>query len=243
VKKGGNLINAPSDKEFIFHDGARAKNFLELVGRLEHMGDHEFHHFVTPHKNDFANWTDHVLHDKPFSEKLRAVYSKDDTVKLIKEKINELTLGVTLGNSILKVPRLEDHHNSVEHYHDEYHEEKKHEEHNNKESEDKHHETKTHEHSPKHQLDEVPSIEEIDNAREKSHELKASHNWFRLFSKKNTTDKRLEEIERKEEDKLNAERMLKEESIQDGHENILWIILYFSLVLLIIILLVYKLFL
>jgi len=99
------LINAPHDKEFVFHDGTRVKNLLELVSKIEHLGDHEFHQFVNIHKNDFSNWIEHVLSDRSFAQELRSLHSKDDIIKAIKDKIADFTI----GNSIIKIPRIEDH--------------------------------------------------------------------------------------------------------------------------------------
>jgi len=263
------MINAPHDKEFVFHDGSRARNLLDLVSKLEKLSDHEFHNFVNHHKNDFANWTEHVLLDKHFSEKLRDVNSRVDTIQLIKDKINDITIGGSMiGGSIIHIPRLEDSHNkhSNDEKHDEKHAEKlvKDEVHAAEEKRsDKHvateesgdhvatekrgsHETHDETHEKSFEESHV-STESNDEKKEKHHEksahIKAGHNWFKLFSKKDLSEKKLEKIELEEEDKFIAEKSLKDGVIQNERENALWIILYFALVLLIITLLVYKLFL
>jgi hypothetical protein len=269
------MINAPHDKEFIFHDGTRARNLLDLVAKLESISDHEFHNFVNHHKNDFANWTEHVLLDKHFSDRLRGLDSRSETIQVIKDKINE----VTIGSSIVRIPRIEDHHNQnhMAEKSDEKSAEKNIEGHNIEghkhaanetqekidghyagekhavhETNERHDAAKTHDEEKlvndemhadeKHILDKSPQ-EKIEKHHEKSLQLKAGHNWFKLFSNKDLSEKKIEKIEIEEEDKLKAEKSLKEDVAQNDRENALWIILYFALVLLIITLLVYKLFL
>jgi hypothetical protein len=262
VKRVRFLINASHDKEFVFHDGSRAKNLPELVLKIDAISDHEFHQFVNQHKNDFANWTEHVLADKHLAEKLRAILSKTETSRLIKDKINELTV----GSSIIKIPRIEDHRENntqtTEHAaeHHEVHHEIHHEEPGPTEHHVEHQAAHNAEHNVKHHglnhglifhhLSKKPVStedghqEEVHSSREeKTAELKARHNWFELFSRKKLSEQNLVKIEREEEDKLSAERDLKEELDRTGRENALWVTLYFALVLLIITLLIYKLFL
>jgi hypothetical protein len=243
-KEGEILISAPHDKEFVFHDGTRAKNLSELVLKLEHITDHEFHQFVNHSKNDFANWTEHVLNDKHFADKLRELLSKNETIHLIKDKIED----TTVGNSIIKIPRIEDH----SEHHVEHHEEHKEEHHvkheNEKTLEKLDSEKPTHEkHLPDHLPNHASSLEKEKESKEKkkeekSEKVKTKHHVFQLFSKRELLEKKSEKIVTSEESKLLAEKELVEELEQDNRENALWVILYFALVLLIITLLVYKLF-
>jgi len=264
------MINAPHDKEFIFHDGTRARNLLDLVAKLEGISDHEFHTFVNHHKNDFANWTEHVLLDKHFAERLRTIDSRIDTIQLLKDKIND----VTIGSSIIHIPRLEDHRT---HHIFEKHFESAAEKNSEKASEnvseknigdekytierhpivDMHVPSETHdeakknlenERTEKYPANETNTLKEYHEEKkekhhEKSEQQKAGHNWFKLFSTKNLSENKIEKIEIAQEDKLNIEKSLKDGVAQNDRENALWIILYFALVLLIITLLVYKLFL
>lgn len=238
--RGESLINAPHDKEFVFHDGTRVKNLLELVSKIEHLADHEFHQFVNAHKNDFANWIEHVLSDKTFAESLRTLHSRDDIIRAIKDKITDFTI----GNSIIKIPRIEDHTITQN--------EPKHVEHkesynisfatvtpNNNTPHVADH--KTHVHEP-HVLDHVPPIV-VKHHLDDYEESKRGPGWFNLFSKKGLSGKDIKKVEREEEDKLRPESELGEELKDDARENALWIVLYVVLVLLIITLLVYKLFL
>lgn len=265
------LINAPHDKEFVFHDGTRAKNLLDVFSKLETMPDHAFHHFVNNHKNDFATWTEHVLSDKHFAQILRTTTSRLETIQMIKDKINDVSLGSSIGMSLIKVPKLEDH--TPNHHPSENHDKKESKE------------------VVKEQLKE----DSTDNSTEKtveSHKEKSGHKWLKLFSKRHKDEKKLEALASreekvvakeekktvkeekqdskeqkaiakeekkaikeeklivkedkaviKEEKKHHADKELPEEIVGDDKENTLWVILYFALILLIITLLVYKLFL
>jgi len=89
------LINAPYEREFVFQDGSRARNILDLVYKVDSMSDSEFHSFVNVYKNDFANWIEHVLLDKQFADLLRETVSKVDTLNLLKEKALEISENMT----------------------------------------------------------------------------------------------------------------------------------------------------
>lgn len=89
VKEGEILINARYDEEFVFNDGTRAKNILELMLKLEHLDAYEFQKFVNSTKNDFANWIAIVLNDARFADKLRKVMTREETIRLIEIKLNE----------------------------------------------------------------------------------------------------------------------------------------------------------
>lgn len=81
------MINAPYEKEFVFHDGRRAKNLLELSSTLENIGQQDFERFVNPSKNDFANWVEYVLLDKELASSLRSTILLDKTKEIINDKI------------------------------------------------------------------------------------------------------------------------------------------------------------
>ncbi len=85
------MINARYDEEFIFHDGTSAKNILELVLKLEHMSNSEFCTFVNWDKNDFSNWISIVLNDKHLADNLRVVFSREETLLLLRARITELS--------------------------------------------------------------------------------------------------------------------------------------------------------
>jgi hypothetical protein len=87
--RGEQMINAPYEKEFVFHDGRRAKNILELNDVIEQLADYDFSEFVNDQKNDFANWIQEVLQDRRLAEMLRTTISKHYTVDLLRRRIRE----------------------------------------------------------------------------------------------------------------------------------------------------------
>lgn len=245
VKEGEILINAPHGKEFIFQDGTRAKNILELVSVIETLSDHGFHHFVNAHKNDFANWVDHVLENKSFSDRLREVSTKSDTVRLIKEEISDSASKWKIGGSIMNIMKLEDRSKSHKDDHIEDTREHPSDAHGHDPHKSENHPKDKHEHHETTENHKEGSPENIDIKEEKAEkkiEAKASRQWFRIFSKKKLSEKNIEALEQKEEKQFKVEQEVKEEIKNDGHENALWVILYIALIILIISLLMYKLF-
>ena len=83
------MMNAPFEKEFIFHDGERAKNILELRHKIVRMSDLEFSTFVNEQKNDFANWIEYVLSDRELASRLRTTIHKESALKMMEQKIAE----------------------------------------------------------------------------------------------------------------------------------------------------------
>lgn len=92
------MINAPYEKEFVFHDGRRAKNLLELSSMLENIGQEDFERFVNTSKNDFANWIEYVLLDKELASSLRSTTLFSKTKELISNKIMSETNSAQLLN-------------------------------------------------------------------------------------------------------------------------------------------------
>jgi len=236
------LINAPHGKEFIFQDGTRARNILELVTVMETLSDHTFHHFVNAHKNDFANWIDHVLENKKFSDRLREVNTKSDTVRLIKEEISDSASKGKFGGSIMNLLKIEDHRKN---HHETYVHDTDHgsEGHGSKAHGSGASSDNTDAYALKHETQAPMTIDKKEESEEKKIEMKASRQWFKLFSRKKMSEKNIETLERKGETQFNIEQEVKEELKNDGHENALWVVLYIALVVLIITLLMYKLFL
>jgi preprotein translocase subunit SecF len=97
------VINAPHDKEFVLHDGSRIRNLLDLTIALEKISDVAFSKFVNTQKNDFSNWIEFVLLDKNLADKIRYVLSKNTTVNILKDRINE----IAVEESIMKMTRKE----------------------------------------------------------------------------------------------------------------------------------------
>ena len=215
------MINSPYDKEFVFQNGERAKNLVELVRVIENLSDHGFNHFVNHSKNDFANWSEHVLKDKILSEKLRSTHSKDVTIQMIKDRIIELyedSNKPSFGSSIVHV------HKKI----DDLNREEKHSDKKNIETAEKQPES----------LKEEP-ISKRSNEHEDS--SKNRKKWFKFFSKKNS-DANLSKVQLAKEIKIKTEKELKNEIASDDRENTLWVVLYFALISLITVLLIYRIF-
>jgi len=90
IIRGGKLINAPSDKEFVFHDGSRTRNIAQLVEKIASLSDEQFSEFVNTTKNDFSNWIEFILLDKNLAERMRMEHSKAGTLYLMRNRISEL---------------------------------------------------------------------------------------------------------------------------------------------------------
>lgn len=84
------MINAPYDKEFVFHDGRRAKNILELAYVLQKFDPSEFNSFVNDSKNDFSNWVENVLYDKTLASRMRTTITLENTKMILSQRIMEL---------------------------------------------------------------------------------------------------------------------------------------------------------
>lgn len=82
-------MNVPFEKEFIFHDGSRAKNIDELLQKIKSLSPEEFSSFVNSSKNDFANWIEQVLLMENLGKKLRRTNSMKKTIRLIEKQIRK----------------------------------------------------------------------------------------------------------------------------------------------------------
>lgn len=97
------MIDAPDGKEFVFHDGTKAKNLPELAAVLGSLSDSEYSGFVNEQKNDFSSWIEYILMDKTFAERIRRVVSRSAAIQLINNRINESAV----EDSIMKMTRRE----------------------------------------------------------------------------------------------------------------------------------------
>jgi thiol:disulfide interchange protein len=214
------MINAPYEKEFVFHDGKRAKNILELGEVIERMSDQEFQSFADPNKNDFANWVEYVLFDKKFSEKLRDAPSRDHAILLLKEKLRELqeeensVTEAAMSTSKIKVLKQAD---SIIYT------------------------TPVDYTTPANVAnDTTHSLKYIISESHKDEKKpKASARWFDFF-KTDISKKKIEKAVVAQSDKSKPERELKAQEVENKSENMLWIVLYGLLIGLILLLLVYK---
>src|SRR3989344_2018328 len=83
------MINAPYEKEFVFQDGRRAKNLLELQDVLETLGKEDFKNCANEEKNDFASWIEYVLMDSELAGRLRSTYDMAKTKELVSQRISK----------------------------------------------------------------------------------------------------------------------------------------------------------
>ena len=239
------MINAPFEKEFVFHDGKRAKNILELYEILERLSDQDFVSFVNSYKNDFANWVEAVLLDKGFAQKLRMSISKEQTKNLFEHRLKELlddeksmsigsrnilkdtsskeNVWITIQNSPVQKPVQNNTlpSSSVQEkvVHDIENTGLKH----------------IHQEIPSHQEHKDISV----GAEIKEQSPSSRYKWYEFF-KKNMSKKAVDKSAELKEDKLRPEIELRNQEVETNSENLLWMILYGLLIGLIILLLIYK---
>jgi hypothetical protein len=200
------LVNASYDKELVFQDGSRAKNIVELIGKIETLNLHDFSHFVNHSKNDFANWIEYVIMDKDLSVSLRKTHSKEKTLELLKIKISSLYEkdekhhSLVIGGSIIHShtsPHLsnQSHNHSPSHSfshssthvkHETVHEDKheaKHETNKNHTNSREHKHVHEHKHNEEHKHHEYKNHEEHKHTHEdkKNHEDKNTNDNNKRF--------------------------------------------------------------
>ena len=161
---------------------------------------------------------EYVLYDKKFSEKLKSTINKDQTLLLLKEKLQELfeeeasVSKASVSNSTIKIlkqaaPVLYTSPN-----------------------------TTTHETISTNQRD-TSSIQH--HTEEKPVKDNTKNKWFEFF-KTDVSKKKIAKTVITHVEKTRPERELKEQQVENKSENMLWIVLYGLLIGLILILLVYK---
>jgi len=88
-------INAKQEKKIAPHhyfhlrNGKSIKSLDELYSELRVMSREEFAHHVNTAKNDFANWAAHILEKPALASKLFKTTSKQETLDLIKNELNQ----------------------------------------------------------------------------------------------------------------------------------------------------------
>lgn len=233
------MINAPYEKEFVFQDGKRAKNIIEISEIAEKISDEEFFNFVNTNKNDFANWINDVLLDTKLAELLRTTISREQTKLYLRQRLQEI-ISEDVNSAAIAEYRENPQksaadatpHESAEHHEPQHHANPDH-------LESEHHLHEPHE-SEHHDSEHHPHIEHHEHH---AHIIEHSkgNKWFEFFSNRKISKKELEKAALAEDDKSRPERELKSELKEESTENIFWILLYGLLIGLIIILLVYKL--
>jgi len=86
------LGKAPETHTFYLQDGRRLDSLYELIDELETMTEHTFQHYVNEFENHFANWVEHVFHDRPLAHEMRLINDRLETQRaLLKHLVRELT--------------------------------------------------------------------------------------------------------------------------------------------------------
>jgi hypothetical protein len=85
------LENTHAHHNFVLMNGRVLKNIFELSNALTGMDDATFRHHVTKERNDFANWVEHVFHDKELAGQLRHTKTKDEMINRINKRIAALS--------------------------------------------------------------------------------------------------------------------------------------------------------
>ncbi|MFC2134824.1 hypothetical protein ACFLTH_09420 [Bacteroidota bacterium] len=87
-RKGDKLFSKePSTPQQYFYlsDGSALKSINDLIKSLDKMPDDIFSNYVSKDFNHFASWIGGVFQIKDLANKLRKVYSKKNTIKILKE--------------------------------------------------------------------------------------------------------------------------------------------------------------
>jgi hypothetical protein len=111
------IIDVPQEQEFVFHDGRRAKNIMELKQIIEDMPEAEFRNFVNENKNDFANWVKYAVKDEPLAKKILSTKSKEIILMKLKERVNE-KLAEDKLYEVAKKETMQHIHETIEKYED-----------------------------------------------------------------------------------------------------------------------------
>jgi len=74
---------------FHLRNGKSLKSLEELYSEIKTMSHEEFAHHVNHTKNDFANWTLHILEKPMLATQLSRVTSKHETLELIKNELEQ----------------------------------------------------------------------------------------------------------------------------------------------------------
>ena len=78
---------APSDKCFWINRGPVVRNLRELAGALRIMTDEQFDYHTKRVGNDFAKWTNEVLHERACAALLRRIKTRAGAMKAIEKFI------------------------------------------------------------------------------------------------------------------------------------------------------------
>lgn len=88
-----NLLNeVPAGKEFYCKDGKVFRKMEEMARQIRKLDKDTYGHHVNEQKNDFANWTEHVIGDAVLASKIRRAQNQTTMARIINSRVAELSL-------------------------------------------------------------------------------------------------------------------------------------------------------
>ncbi len=84
------LRDVKGQKAFQLHMGANINSLKDLAEALDIMSEKTFNHHVSASKNDFAAWVRDVLEDEELAAVIAKCKTKQNALKKIDERIEEL---------------------------------------------------------------------------------------------------------------------------------------------------------
>ena len=78
---------APQGQEFWTSKGDKITSQKELITHLKKMDEETFKNHVNQEKNDFANWIEHVFHNKKIAKEMRKIKEKKELIILLTEAL------------------------------------------------------------------------------------------------------------------------------------------------------------
>jgi hypothetical protein len=84
----------PMWKAFWFHMHLVAKNLEEFSEGMGQISDEVFAYHASGQKNDFAGWVQEVIGDSVLARRLEAVATKEETARVLRERVAELKKGL-----------------------------------------------------------------------------------------------------------------------------------------------------
>jgi hypothetical protein len=86
------LVCAFDGECFWSRDGQILQNLADLRLAIGSMDDEVFLHHVSPEKNDFADWVEHVLQDSECAEALRKAKKKEQAEKIVQKHLSSYNI-------------------------------------------------------------------------------------------------------------------------------------------------------
>jgi len=84
----------PMWKAFWFHMHLVVRNLEEFAEGMGQISDEVFAYHASGQKNDFAGWVQEVIGDSVLARRLEAVSTKEETARVLRERVAELKKGL-----------------------------------------------------------------------------------------------------------------------------------------------------